>query len=247
MRKTLLIAAAALAASVISSQAGVYSQNIVGYVNVPSPLGYIAAATPLDYGNGDSATNFLDTVSGAQDGNLVLTWTGTKYAQVQVDSTTTTGFSDPVTGNPKPAPILPPGTGFLLQNNNSSNTITFVGTVLVGGPGGSTNVVGLTTNVLSSSTTYIFPSSILPIGGGIQSTLQLIDVGGAIDGSIILTPNIVGGAIHGYIQVQYDSSSGTGFSDPVSGNPKPEPQIAVGQSFLFSNTSGAPIVWVQSL
>jgi hypothetical protein len=38
MRKTLLMAAATLAAGVISSQAaGVYSQNIVGYVNVASP------------------------------------------------------------------------------------------------------------------------------------------------------------------------------------------------------------------
>ena len=37
MKKTLLIAAAALAASVISSQAQVYSQNIVGYANVATP------------------------------------------------------------------------------------------------------------------------------------------------------------------------------------------------------------------
>ena len=39
MRKTLLIAAAALASSVISSQAGVYSQNIVGYANIVTPNG----------------------------------------------------------------------------------------------------------------------------------------------------------------------------------------------------------------
>ena len=32
MRKTLLIAAAALAGSIISSQAQVYSQNVVGYL-----------------------------------------------------------------------------------------------------------------------------------------------------------------------------------------------------------------------
>jgi hypothetical protein len=201
---------------------------------------------PLSNGN-KSATNFLDTTSGAQDGNLVLTWTGTKYAQVQVDSTSATGFSDPVTSVAKPAPILAPGQGFLLQNNNASNTVTYVGTVMVNGVGSGTNVVGVTTNVLSSSTTYIFPSSILPIGGGISSVLQLADVGGAIDGCLVLTPNIVGGAIHGYTQVQFDSTSPTGFSDPVSSAQKPEPQIGVGQGFLFSNTSGAPISWVQSL
>jgi len=247
MRKTLLIAAAALAASVISSQAGVYSQNIVGYVNVPTPAGYTALANPLDYGNGDSATNFLDTVSGAQDGNLVLTWTGTKYAQTAVDSTSATGFSNPNNGNPEPAPILAPGTGFLLDNENGSNTLTFVGTVLVGGPGGSTNVVGITTNVLSSSTTYVLPSSVLPIGGGISSVLQLVNPGGNLDGCLVLIPNIVNGAIHGYAQTAFDSSSGTGFSNPNNGNPLPEPQIGVGQSFLFSNETGAPIDWVQSL
>src|SRR5665213_2280842 len=37
--KTLLIAAAALAAATISSQAQVYSQNIVGYINTTVPNG----------------------------------------------------------------------------------------------------------------------------------------------------------------------------------------------------------------
>jgi hypothetical protein len=247
MRKTLLIAAAALAASVISSQAQVYSQNIVGYVNVPTAAGYTVLSAPLDYGNGDSATNFLDTVSGAQDGNIVLTWAGTKYTQVAVDSTSATGFSDPVTFVAKPAPILPPGTGFLLNNLNPSNTITFVGTVKVGGPGAATNVVGVATNILSNGTTYIFPASALPIGGGITSVLQLQNPGGAIDGSVVLIPNIVGGAVHGYVQTAFDSTSATGFSDPVTFVAKPEPVIPVGGSFLFNNQSGAPISWVQSL
>jgi len=247
MRKTLLMAAATLAAGVISSQAGVYSLNIVGYVNVPSPAGYTALSAPLDYGNGDSATNFLDTTSGAQDGNIVLTWTGTKYAQVAVDSTSATGFSDPVSFAPKPAPVLVPGQGFLLNNLNASNTITFVGTVLVGGPGASTNVVGVVTNTLSNSTTYVLPSSPLPIGGGITSVLGLANPGGAIDGSVVLIPNIVGGAVHGYSQTAFDSTSPTGFSDPVSFAQKPEPVIPVGGCFLFNNQSGAPIVWVQSL
>src|SRR5438445_9265669 len=77
MKKTLLIAAAALAASVISSQAQVYSQNIVGYVNAPAPAGYSGLANPLANGN-NSATNFFDTISGNSDGNIILTWTGTK-------------------------------------------------------------------------------------------------------------------------------------------------------------------------
>jgi hypothetical protein len=246
MRKTLLIAAAALAASVISSQAQVYSQNIVGYVNITIPAGFSGLANPLE-NNGDNATNFFDTTSGAQDGNIVLSWTGVKYAQVQVDSTSATGFSDPVSNASKPAPIMKPGVGFLFNNQNGSLPITFTGTVAAGGPGASTNVVGLTTNVLSSSPTLSLNSSILPISGGISSVLGLANPGGNYDGCIVLIPNIVGGAIHGYTSVQFDSTSGTGFSDPVSNASRPEPTINVGQSFLFNNQSGAPISWQQSL
>jgi hypothetical protein len=247
MKKTLLIAAAALAAGVISSQAqAVYSQNIVGYVNVPSPVGYAAFANPLSNGN-NSATNFLDTTSGNSDGTIVLTWTGTKYAQAAIDSTSATGFSNPANFAPVPAPILAPGQGFLLNNLNASNTVTFVGTVAVGGPGASTNVVGITTNVLGNATTYVIASSVLPIGGGISSVLGLTNPGGAIDGSVVLVPNVVSGSIHGYTQTAFDSTSGTGFSNPANFAPLPEPVIPVGSSFLFNNQSGAPINWVQSL
>lgn len=247
MKKTLLIAAAALAASIISSEAQVYSQNIVGYVNIPTKPGYTSMANPLGNGN-NSATNFFDTVSGNSDGNIILTWTGTRYAQVQIDSGSSTGFSDPNTSAVKPAPILAPGTGYLFNNTTASNTVTYVGTVVVGGSGASTNVVGTVTNVLSSGTTYILPSSILPIGGGITSVLQLQNPAGALDGCLVLIPNInAAGAIHGYVTVQFDSGSGTGFSDPNTSAPKPEPVIGVGQSFLFSNTTGSPILWIQSL
>ena len=145
--------------------------------------------------------------------------------------------------------MLHPGVGFLLQNNNPSTctNITFVGTVLVGGPGASTNVVGLATNILGNATTYVVVGSVLPIGGGITTVLQLANPAGAYDGSLVLSPNIVSGNIHGYSSVQFDSGSPTGFSDPSTSAQKPEPQIAVAQGFLFSNTSGAPITWVQSL
>ncbi len=54
--KTLLIAAAALAAGVISSQAQVYSANIVGYANVVCPAStLVLLANPLD--NGTNTAN----------------------------------------------------------------------------------------------------------------------------------------------------------------------------------------------
>jgi len=244
--KTLLIAAAALAAGVISSQAQVYSQNIVGYVNSPTPAGFTAVANPLGNGN-NSATNLFDTTSGANDGSVLYIWTGTKYSQVQFDSTQTTGFSDAVSGNPVTAPTLAPGTGFLFNNQNASNTVTYVGVVTIGGPGASTNVVGLTTNILSSHTLYSFPSSVLPIGGGISSVLGIVNVGGNLDGSLVLIPKITGGVVHGYTEFEFDSTQTTGFSDAVTGNAVAEPVISVGGSFLFSNQSGSDYQWVQSL
>jgi len=249
MRKTLLIAAAALAASVISSQAGVYSQNIVGYVNLPAVAGFTAMSNPLSNNGNDSATNLFDAVSGANDGSIILQWTGTHYSQVMFDSQNgSTLFDNAATLAPVPPPILPAGQGFLFNNQNGSNTITYVGTVVVNGAGASTNVVGVTTNILGSGTTYVFPSSILPIGGQISTQMGLTNPGGVLDGSIILIPNIIGGVQHGYTQIMFDSQNGsTGFDNAATLAPVPEPVLSVGQSFLFSNQSGAPYAWIQSL
>jgi hypothetical protein len=249
MKKTLLIAAAALAAGVITSQAQVYSQNIVGYVNVPARAGFTAMSNPLNNNNGNSATNLFDCTSGANDGNILLLWTGTKYSQTSFDTGSGTLFSDAVSGNPVPPPVLNPNTGFLFNNQYPSNNITFVGSVATDGTGSSTNVVGVSTNMLSNATLYVFASSKFPVGGGISSVLGLVNdpVTHNLDGSILLIPKIVSGAVKGYSQIGFDSGSGTGFSDAISGNPVSEPVIPVGGSFLFENQSGAPIAWVQSL
>ena len=248
MRKTLLIAAATLAASIISSQAQVYSQNIVGYVNVPAVNGFTVIANPLVNAGGDAATNFVNNSGGAWDGSLIYTWNGTGYSIVQYDSTRATGFANFAGSAAVPAPVLDPGQGFLFNNQSgSSNTITFVGTVYTGGPGASTNVVGLSTNLLTTAHTYQFVSSAFPVGGGISSVLGLTNPGGVLDGSLILVPNIVGGAVHGYVTVQFDSSRGTGFANFAGSAAVPEPIIPVGSGFLFSNQSGAPYNWIQSL
>jgi hypothetical protein len=250
MKKTLLIAAAALAAGIITSQAQpVYSQNIVGYVNVPTAGGYTAMDNPLSNNGNNSATNLFNTTSGANDGSVILTWAGTHYSQTMFDSSKTTGFTDAATGGQTlPPPVLAPGNGFLFNNQNASNTITFTGSVAVDGPGTATNVVGVTTNILSHSTLYVFPSSKIAVGGGISSVLGIKNVLGALDGSVVVIPNIVGGAIHGYTQIMFDSSKATGFTDAASGTQTlAEPVIPVGGSFLFSNQSGSDYKWIQSL
>jgi len=58
MKKTLLIAAAALAAGIISTQAQVYSQNVVGYINQPIPAGgYQIVGSDLVGGSDANQTN----------------------------------------------------------------------------------------------------------------------------------------------------------------------------------------------
>jgi len=80
MRKTLLIAAATLAAGVIAAQADspVYSQNIVGYYNVPVPAGkFVIVGNQLNLDGTNSINNiFTGLVSdpNAQANTVIWTW-----------------------------------------------------------------------------------------------------------------------------------------------------------------------------
>src|ERR1700744_2623354 len=66
--KTLLIAAAALAAGVISSEAQVYSQNIVGYINLPLSPGYTLIGNQLS----TDLTGTNNTVASVFGTNLLV-------------------------------------------------------------------------------------------------------------------------------------------------------------------------------
>ena len=90
--KTLLIAAAALAAGVISSQAQVYSQNIVGYANLACPTGgknYLITC-PFTVG----VSNGINEVFGSTlpVGSSVLIWNGVNnYITALYDNTDPNG------------------------------------------------------------------------------------------------------------------------------------------------------------
>jgi hypothetical protein len=242
MRKTLLIAAAALAAGVISSQAQVYSQNIVGYVNQPVKSGYNTVANPLDASGGNSITNVIPAIlTGQLDNSTIYVWTGTSYATYYVDSTLG-GIADAGDNNAVLPPNLPPGTAIFIAAA-ASNTVTFVGTVHVDGAGASTNVVGLTTNVLSGLHLY---GSVLPVGGGLNTVLGLPTSTGALDNSTIYIPNIVSGGLHGFTAYYVDSTlGGTGIADAGDNNLVVEPTIPVGGGF-FIQVAETSAKWIQS-
>jgi len=245
MKKTLLIAAAALAAGVISSQAqAVYSANIVGYVNKPVPSGYVAISNPLDNAGGNSLTNVIPGIlTGQYDNSYVYVWSGTTYTTYYCDSGQG-GLNDSGDNGVVASPILNPGTTIFINNAQASNNIVFAGTVHVDGSGSSTNVIGVTTNTYSGE---VFIASKLPVAGGINTGLGLPTSTGALDQSYIYVPNIDNsGVLHGFTTYYVDSGvGGTGIADAGDNfEVHPEPTIPVGSGF-FINTPGT-FSWTQS-
>jgi hypothetical protein len=242
--KALLIAAAAMAAGVVSSQAQVYSQNIVGYVNQPLQVGYNNIANPLDSSTGNSLTNIIANPVGNFDGTFVYLWNGTSFTIIQYDSSMSTGMANSSDTAAVPSPTINPGTGIYFNNQYAAVTNTFVGQVHID----SGTYPGTSTNTLSSTPTYSLASSVLPIAGGISSVLGLTNSAGALDGTFLYLPNInAAGTFLGYNIVQFDSSQTTGFANSSDSAAVPEPVLSVGASLLINNQSGAPISWVQSI
>jgi len=245
---------AALAAGVATSMAqNVYSLNIVGYANVPIPVGFTYHSNPFNTGVTNGANEVIPNVGDGinttvLDGTEIHEWTGTGFRVSVMDSLTadtTTGFTDR-NGSPVPIPVLGSGKGYLINNPNASNNVTYVGTVRTG------------TNVLT------FPGNPHPYASG--SPLPLagtpFDLGwtngppdgitglGPVDGveiqTLVRAPNGQGA---GYLVRVFDSltvDTTTGFTDR-NGNPQPAPQIAVGQGFFVNNPNASTATWTQVL
>jgi energy-converting hydrogenase Eha subunit A len=167
MRKTLLIAAAAFAASVISSQAQVYSQNIVGYVNIPLTAGVLANVAPSLDLDGTGTNNTVSTVFPTPVlGDNVYVFNGSGYTTLNYKSlgtghpvVYTTNWFLGVTASPN-YPINPGESVFYLPAANE--TVTQVGTALTG-----TNVNAY----FPAAGQVALLSSVIPISGGLTSVL----------------------------------------------------------------------------
>ncbi|HEY5297629.1 MAG TPA: hypothetical protein VIK59_06870 [Verrucomicrobiae bacterium] len=122
--KTLLIAAAALVAGIATSNAQVYSQNVVGYVNSATTGGQFALlSNPLDNGT-NSLSSLYPT---APNGSQVQVWNGTGFT---VATKLPPGWS--------PNLVITPGEGFFIKlASNATNT--FVGSVVAPIGGSVTN------------------------------------------------------------------------------------------------------------
>jgi hypothetical protein len=216
--KTLLIAAAALAAGIMSSQAQVYSQNVVGYVNLSISNGFNCINIPLDY-DGTGTNNVVNTIIGTNlpNGTIIESWSPSS------------GFSANAFGPTSKAPTphwanatvtYNPGEGIFVYNpSNYVVNLTIVGTVLQG---------GLTNSYLSTAG-FSLVGSQFPVAGGITSTYGYTPS----DGDIVETWTPAGGF----------SANAYG---PTSKEPTPhwaggEPTLAVGEGAFLYTTNTSPV------
>jgi len=215
--KTLLIAAAALAAGVISSQAQVYSANIVGYVNVSLPKALALVSNPLDDG-----TNRADSIlAGLPAKSTLQVWNGAGF---DLYTKTATGFTNTTTHAFNPA--LPVGSGFFVSSS-SAYTNTYVGNVVP-------NAGGTSTNTLPKALALV--GSIVPIGGNAEDLgTNTINMGSLPAKSTLQVWNGAGFNLF--------TKSGNLWTNTTThvGNPA----ITVGQGVFISSSSATN--WLQNL
>jgi len=212
--KTLLIAAAALAVGVISSQAQVYSQNIVGYANIKLNTGYNIVVNQFNCGVSNGANEIFPSVA---DGTTFLQWNGTGYTYSIKDSSAPPAIwymSDYST--PTNPPIISPGTAVFVQVG-AVVTNTMVGTVVPNSGSTYTNSLVAGYNLIGSA---------IPVGGSLTNSLFAFT---PPDGTTMLQYN---GA--GYTYNIFDQSA-----PPVQwymsdySTPTNAPNINVGQGFFL--------------
>jgi len=257
MKKTLLIAAATLAAGVISSQAQVYSQNIVGYYNVTVPAkGFALVGNQLNL----DGTNAIGSLFGAglvSDPNLannteLLLWNpATQQYQTllyvnSADATTdglTTGAGWYDGNGTFYNPSLQPGTGAFLYNynNNTPLTVTLVGTV------------PQTTNVYTIGQGYNLFSLAAPVVTNLVSSLG--NFSGVSDPNLSANDQVLfwNPATQQYQNLLYVNSAdaatdglttGAGFYD---GNGTFYPAApSVGQAFFIYHQANSTETWTNS-
>ena len=217
MKKTLLIAAAALVAGIVSSEAQVYSVNIVGYVNHPNTANSADfIANPLTTGN-DVLTNILTGVPG---GSAIQYWTGTSFVVANYSSKS--GHWTSVNGN-EDNHLFPPGVGFF-YTAASNSTNTFVGSVVV-------NSGSTATNALSAGVA-VAAGEMIPFGDTVTntSTVNLV-LGG---GSALQSWNP---ATQKYTIYNYSSKSGNWTPS--------NPTLAPAQGFFVTAAAAGNTNWVQ--
>jgi hypothetical protein len=216
--KTLAIAAATLAVGAISSQAQVYSQNIVGYVNVTIPPStYVLVNNPLTTGN-DVLTNVIPLGNAPSKVTKAYFWGGASWGSAY--TLQNSGWS-PAAGNVS----VQPGQAFFLQNTATTNiTVTFTGSVLPG------------TNYVTCNQGYNVIGSLVPVSGRLQTDLGYP----AIKKDFVYqwSPTLPSGG--GYIAQMTRQAGSWSPSEPQIGT---NTVAGVAEGFFYNVYNPTPEVW----
>jgi hypothetical protein len=218
--KTLLIAAAALVAGVISSEAQVYSANVVGYINLSLTNGFNLVANQLD-SDGTGTNNTISGVFGSSlpPGSTVYEFAGGGWTIVSSYTVNRSGTAtnwDAFATN-----SFNPGQGAFVKVP-SSTTVTLVGNVLQG---------NLVNPNLPGAGGYTLVSSQVPLAGDILTNL----VYQAQPGEVIYGYDSAGtapgasGPGWNYVYTYSANRSGTATNWSPS-----SPSFAVGQGFFLN-------------
>jgi hypothetical protein len=225
--KTLLMAAAALAAGVISSQAQpVYSQNVVGYVNqVFPPSVYQVANNPLNLDNTNTADNVF--ASGLQGGDTLLFWSVPLQTYQSYTFAAPGVWVYPDGSIQSTGPALPAGaTYFYLNGQGGKETNTFVGSVV------------FSNNVVFQPSIYELVSSGVPISDTLDGTNINLPLQG---GDTILywsTP------LQTYQSYTYAAQGVWVYPD--GSIQSTGPVVNVGQGFFYLNGQGGAETWTNN-
>ena len=126
----ILVAAATLAVSLATSMADpVYSQNIVGYINLTIKPGFNLLANQLNSGSG---SNSLDSVfPGRPDGDSIYKFNPVS-GSFSIDIVDLGAWVDSGSGNPSTTTVNPGEGFFYFTTSPSDQTVTLVGSVQTG-------------------------------------------------------------------------------------------------------------------
>lgn len=232
------MAAAALAAGVISSQAGVYSQNVVGYANIATPVAgnnYLIEV-PFTIGVSNGANEVFG--SSLPDFTQVLVWSPTtsKFTLYQSDSSSATKWDDN-NFTAVPPPVLPVGQGFFFVPSGPVTNV-FAGAVAVNV--GTSNIMTLPV----AGNNYLIGCAV-PYAGSVTNGGNSgggINLNGLPDFTQVLVWNPLTSSFTLY---QTDSSSATKWDDNNFTAVAP-PSLNVGDAF-FCVPSAANETWTVGL
>lgn len=220
--KTLLIAAAVLAAGVMSSQAQVYSQNVVGYVNVTPAAGvFTMECNPLDNGAGNVLSNLFANIPG---GSTLQVWNGSGYDGYKFQAGHWKNLSTLANADNL---SIPPGAGFFITPG-SAYTNTFVGSLVAASGASVTNGVA----------------------PGLQCVGSLLPYAGAVTNSATFNLTVAGGTTlqkwdpnsQSFIGYKFQAGHWVNLNTSAS----EVPQIGVAEGFFLSPSTTSNI-WVETL